>query len=59
MVVAEERKIHRSAVSEGTVITQNATLCLDGAGLEVELDPGRNMATCKHHRQTPAWAAEG
>lgn len=57
--VCEERVIRRSLVSEGSSITQKVCVWLDGASLHIELDPAKNMATCRHVRSLPTWAAAG
>jgi len=61
MTVEEERRIVRSVTSDLHQVLQRATVA-GGASdtvIHIELDPVKNMATCRHQPRVPSWAAQG
>ena len=61
IALSEKRVVERSAFSEGVKHLEIASLYQDasGLGMNIELNPSHNIATCRHHQRKPTWASEG
>lgn len=61
IALSEKRVVERSAFSEGVKHLEIASLYQDasGLGMNIELNPLHNIATCRHHQRPPSWASAG
>lgn len=59
--LSEKRIVERSPFSEGAKNLEIASLYQDasGLGMNIELNPLHNIATCRHHQRPPSWASKG